>query len=160
MTAMPYLAELLEAVKAELDASGLGKGLCYQGVKPGAGVAYDFGDGCTGMLWTRLGNSFACSGAFPVQDDGSQRAPLRFAHTVEIGLIRGIDLPDDAEPATAEADFDDVERQLAESDAIVRAVCGYFARRRFDDWTLGSYLPVGPDGAILGGLWTVTARRG
>lgn len=160
MAALSTLAGLLEQTKVELTAAGLAAGLCYEGVKPGQDVAYDFGDDCAGMLWTRLQSTFASSAIFPNADFVAQRpgVPLRLAHVFEIGLVRGVELPDNAAPAEPVADYADVERQLAEQAAIFRAICSYFKPLRFVDWLPGSYVPVGPQGAVLGGVWTVTAR--
>lgn len=162
-TFLPYLDGLLAAAQGELEAAGLGDGLCYQGVKPGSMVAFDFGDDCSGILWTRLQSAYPSSDVFPQQDIASRRRgqPLRIAGIYEVGLVRAVAIPDNGEPIDQEAEYAQTQLQLADQQALLAAICGFFhlPGQRFADWMLGTYTPYGNEGGVLGGWWTVTARR-
>lgn len=155
--AYPYAKGLADAIEPELLRRGL-PDLCFCGVVPGAQVALDYcGDGCGGMAWVRLDRMYPSAVSFPLQDTNRWPGPVLFAQVFEIGLVRGITLPDNAEPPTAADQDEFAAGQLADMRALSDVICSYFGDTPY---LFGPYQPYGPTGGCVGGYWTVTAQVG
>lgn len=157
--AFPHLTALRDAIGPELDARGL-PGLCEGLIGAGAQTAFDYCDtSCDGMSWVRLDGAYA-SRDFPNADAEANRGRLLMAETFELGIVRGIDLPDDPaqgmDPAVLE---DSAAVQLADMSALLAVICAYFGGLGVP-YIVGSYTPYGPQGACVGGSWSVTAQTG
>lgn len=156
--ALPKATGLHAAVVAELVASGLDpSGFCFSGVVPGAQYALDhlIGD-CEGVLWVRVAGYAPI--AEPVQTQPTGRAqPPRMEAMYEVGLVRGVELRDDAEPADELTQYEQARLQWADAAALRRAICAYFTSVDWK-WDLHPYQPFGPEGGALGGVWGVNAR--
>lgn len=158
--AFPHLLGIRDAIAPELDARNL-PGLCEVMVGSGAEVAFGAcSTGCDGMGWVRLAGAFA-SADFPNPDSVPTRGPLLMAETFEIGLVRGMDLPDDPtdNDAMAVSVEDSGRIQLADMSALLAIICAYF-RGLGIPFLVGDYAPYGPAGGCVGGSWRVTAQTG
>jgi len=152
------LCDLSACLCAALTPEGAaGPDLCFCGVVPGQQVALDHGEcerGC-GMAWTRLVTAYPASGlAVPFDPTISGGCGLLLGVTIEIGVIRCINLPDDGIPEAAELERA-TRQQMEDMLAMRRAVlcCGL----ETGDYALSNYQPYGPEGIIVGGWWTLDA---
>lgn len=157
--AYPHAKALADAIPPELVARGLDD-LCFCGVVPGAQVSLDFcGDDCSGMAWVRLDRMYPSGTSFPIQDSVRRPGPVLFAQMFEIGLVRGLPVPDNGEAPDAAAQDGVAQSQLADMRALAAVVCDYFESRDIP-YLFGLYTPYGPAGGCGGGYWTVTAQVG
>lgn len=148
-TISEMIASLATCLCAELDPTPS----CFCGVLAG-GDPYDaMGDcdaGDCGQAWVRL------LGVVPATTVGQPDLTLRncsagLSYDLEIGVLRCFPSQegplDEAEMlAIAEQQYDDML-------AMRRAVncCD-----ELDEYILGPYIPVGPDGGAIGGVWNLT----
>lgn len=146
-----------DAVEAELRKVGRLDDLCAKTIYPGEAVPADYGvESCGGMLYLRLSTAFQSS-AFPTADVRPGVCGYALAYPFEVGILRPspipytnieIELPDDAAHREAtEKQFDDME-------AMYRGLTT--ALDDFDDFVIGSYVPIGPMGGVVGGQWDFT----
>lgn len=156
-TAMPTAQGLLETLQDELDRRGLGDDVVSTVLAPGAEYALDLvpEDGAT--IWVRVQAIFPSTTNFPIPDVAPNRGgAVSLAQVYELGVIRGFLPPDNADAPDPQQLSDAATVQLADSAAIYTAVCRYFGSRSIP-YMMGSYLPYGPLGAVVGGSWQVTA---
>lgn len=150
------LAALLESLTREIRAAGKEEDYCSLTVQPGNAVVFDFGpeSGCGGMGWVRLVSANPTV-SFPAADTGVNNCAYSLAYTVEMGLLgpapvltdrlNNFVLPDDVEL------FEAAARQSAELELMYRAI----RSAGIPQLVLGDYAPQGPDGGVMGGLWTM-----
>jgi hypothetical protein len=150
MSPIQILAGLLEALTAQIRAAGKEDDYCSITVQPGNAVSFDFGpeSGCGGIAWTRLVSSSPMV--------GSNGCILWMVHTIEVGMVGpvpGLDyslgeyiLPSDVEL------FDAASRQSDEMQMMIRALNS----ADVPGITIGDYSPSGPEGGVLGGMFTIT----
>lgn len=133
---------------------------CFCGVLPGAQVALDYAGcyegGCeNGMAWVRL------SGMYPASAIG--QANLRPGNCsvgtgvdIEVGVIRCAPQPaDDGTPPSAADQATASALQLADATAAKAAVlcCDGLS---LQDTIVAGWVPIGPEGAVLGGRLTLS----
>lgn len=134
---------------------------CLASVVGGAaadGIFATRGDGnCGGMLWVRLVNANR-SASFPTPTTANDCAGM-LAFPVEVGIARQAPqvlqptgrqpiLPTQAEVRAA------ADRQHEDMLGMYRAILKF--KDEVEDINLGSYSPIGPEGDVIGGAWTVT----
>jgi hypothetical protein len=152
------LAELASCLCRTLDEDGRPK-TCFCGVVGGTLVPMDYvGDcesdsGC-GMAWVRVVSigeqQFATEGV---------AMPSACAHpievTIEAGVVRCAPQPDNAgNPPSMAKQLEASEGQMADMASILKAIrCCFF---HDGELVLGTWTPIGPEGMILGGAWTLT----
>lgn len=157
--AFPNAAGLIDLVPAELAKRSLPE-TCFSGVVPGTTPALDYvyASDCGGMAWSRVTQLYPSTN-FPLNDQavsaGYAVPPL--AQTYELGLIRRAPVPDNGQPPAAEEQYDAGRIAMADQRALLAVICRWFQSRDIP-FLLGAWTPVGPDGAVVGGYWTVTAR--
>lgn len=155
--AFPLLAALLDSLTAEFRAAGLHEDLCSMTIQPGAIVPADYGD-CGGMAWVRLASSNPTV-SFPTGDLTINNCAYSLAHVVEVGAFRAGPLPEQVGGGvvlpTDEEQFEAARMQFADMAAMRRAI----TKAPIDYKILGTYQPIGPQGGVLGGTWTVTVGR-
>lgn len=152
----PILTALTSCLCAEVDKAGLEVCICTP--MPGDAIATDYVTPEAGMAWTRLASVFPSS-ALPGQDPRARCAsPIAF--TVEVGTAFCSPLPGpDGEPPDMVANFEATRVQLAGMSAALRAIrCCLGAAT--GEAVLGQYLPIGPQGGVVGGYWTVAIAQG
>lgn len=150
MSPIEILAALLESVTAQIRAAGKEEDYCSITVQPGNAVSFDFGpeSGCGGIAWTRL------VGSSPAL--GGNDCLMWMVHTIEVGMVGPVpgleytlgeySVPDDVQL------FDAAQRQSDEFMMLFRALKG----SRLAGLKVGDYAPQGPEGGVMGGLFTVT----
>jgi len=149
-TPIQILAELLEALTAQIRAAGKEDDYCSITVQPGNAVSFDFGpeSGCGGIAWTRLVASSPAVGA--------NGCVMWLVHTIEVGMVGPVpgleytlgeySVPEDTEL------FDAAQRQSDELVMLFTAL----KNSGVEGLTIGDYAPSGPEGGVMGGYFTVT----
>lgn len=155
MSVLSALGKVLDRLDVQLTAAGTREGLCAFTVYPGDAAPADYGsEDCGGMGWARLVTAVP-SVNFPASDLSVDNCAYRLAYSAEIGILRpgpipavfqqDMDLPDDAEHLAAAG------LQYADMAAMHAALAG--SRDDFDDMIIQSYVPLGPEGGVVGGSW-------
>lgn len=130
--------------------------LCFCGVLPGDAVAHDYGfsDNCAqpGMAWVRLLTAYPSS-AVGSADTTPNNCMKATGLDIEVGILRGYPIE---EQVSAEVAAEAVVRQYDDYERMLRAIlcCDAFSRT---DLVLGSYTPIGPMGAVFGGIYVFSA---
>lgn len=150
------MAALLEALTAEIRAAGKEEDFCAITVYPGTAVPVDFGpeSDCRGTAWVRLVGANP-SVAFPAADNGVNNCAYSLAYTVEMGMVAPAPemeerlgrfiVPTDVEQ------FEASMRMMGELEMMHRAI----RAAGIEQLVLGDWAPQGPEGGVLGGLWTM-----
>lgn len=150
------LVGLSDALRAELVRRQL-PSLTEHLVLAGSAVALDYitGPG-DGFAFVRLGSGFQTT-QFPIpQQTYSAGTALQIARQFELGIARGIPLPEDGSPLSRDEWFDISRLALADMNAIVATICSYFKSRDIP-FIVNNWVPLGPDGGVIGGSWTANA---
>lgn len=153
------IPSILEGLRGCLETRLAGSSFCG-GVRilPGATPALDgcWGD-CTGQAWVRLVRAWT-SMSFPAADTNPRLGPGLLVMQAEVGIARcmppmqqhtGAPDPDEVAAVMAQvlADMPVLRRTLSCCD-------------RPGDIVLGPYLPFGPQGGLVGGVWSATYEVG
>lgn len=157
MRALPeMMAALLEALTAEIRAAGKEDDFCAVTIYPGTAVPVDFGpeSDCRGTAWVRLAGANP-SVSFPAADNRVNNCSYSLAYTVEMGMVGPapvledslgrFTVPDDVEQ------FEASMRMMDELEMMHRAI----KAAGIDQMVLGDWTPQGPEGGVMGGLWTM-----
>ena len=157
MRALPeMMAALLESLTAEIRKAGKEEDFCAISIYPGTAVPVDFGpeSGCRGTAWVRLVGANP-SVSFPNADNGINNCVYTLAYTVEMGMVGpapvmedrlgNFVVPDDVEQ------FEASMRMMGELEMMHRAI----KNAGIDQLILGDWTPQGPEGGVMGGLWTM-----
>lgn len=147
----PGLDQLATCLCEELIRSGLPE-LCFCGVVAGT-PALDLTDEDKGMAWVRLLQVYP-STTFPQPTSTPSSCTAPLVAQVEIGVMRCFPAAMDVEHLPTEQEQWDAARlQQADMMAMYRAIqCCY---KKFDEFSIGAYTPLGPDGGLVGGTWQV-----
>lgn len=149
------MAALLESLTAEIRKAGKEDDYCAITIYPGTGVPVDFGpeSGCRGTAWVRLVSANP-SISFPSADNGLNNCAYSLAYTVELGMVGpapvmedrlgNFIVPDDVEQ------FEASMRMLGELEIMHAAL----RNADIDQMVVGDWSPQGPEGGVMGGLWT------
>lgn len=154
----PAITSLTSCLCLTLEAHGLPP-VCICTPLPGEQMATDYVTESAGMAWVRLESAWP-STAFPNQASSSTscKAPLAFA--IEIGVAYCAPMPDnDGTPPDMAANFEAVEVQLAAMSAMHAAVLCCFPSTSADV-AIGQYTPMGPEGGVVGGTWSIIVAEG
>lgn len=157
LTIEEMLAELLESLVRQIKARGREDDFCSITVQPGNAVAFDFGpeSDCRGGAWVRL-VGINPTMRFPAADVGVNNCAYTLAFIVEVGMMGPVPVMEDrlghfVLPGDTEL-FDAAMRQAGEAQLMFDAIKGALIPQK----VAGSYTPIGPDGGVIGGTWTVT----
>lgn len=152
------LDELAVCLCAQIVADDLPR-VCLCSLMPGDAVAFDYTGDCEnacGMAWVRLATAYP-SAIVGVPDLNLRNCSALLGFDVEVGIIRcgpviqeDGSLPDPAEHVTS------AELQIADMLAMRKAIA---CCRDSNNWILGTYTPVGPEGGVVGGAWTVSMQE-
>ena len=128
--------------------------LCFCGVLPGAQPYDAMGTGCTnhGQAWVRLASGFPSNrvGEPVTTVDNCDTGQ---GYTVEVGILRKF--PIQAQPLKSEVIIEHALAQIADMELMRKAISCCDALRP-KDFILGGWNPIGPDGDVIGGTWTLT----
>lgn len=151
---------LLANVMEELAKDVADPGLCMAAVFPGEQVPADYGadSTCKGQLFVRLATAHP-STRFPNPDVSLEACYSTLAYPLEVGLYRKAPVaktPMGARLVLPKADEhrNAARQQYKDLQAMHRAI--QRLREDVEDLVIGTYLPVGPEGGLVGGLWTLT----
>lgn len=157
MTVQSTLHALAECLCAQI-ATDDSPAMCFCGVVPGDAAVADYAGDCdteTGMAWVRLISTYPATGVgVPDERAGNCGAALGF--DVEVGILRMMSVGDDlGNPPTAAEQLAAVDQQVKDMMTMRRAVacCPALPGK---DFTLNTYTPQGPYGALVGGFWTIS----
>lgn len=145
------LVALAQQVKVEVEQNGL---LCFCGVIPGDSAAIEYAGECgeaDGMAWVRIAQAYPATGVgLAAQRPGV--CGVGTGYDIEVGSMRSITVTEEAPEATEVLAW--VEQQDADMNALRRAIqCGVVLNQK--DYILGNFTPIGPQGGMVGGAWTV-----
>lgn len=147
---MPVLTDLHECLCAELERAGL-SAECDCALVHGSAVNVAPPAVGKGYAWVGV-DSIVPSKSFPVQDSSPSNCPSPLVVNVTVGVLRCY-----AVKVTGESPEDMLkwmDMQMADMAAMRRAIlCCASAH---DDVMLGLYTPMGPEGGVYGGSWTVS----
>lgn len=153
------MEDLSACLCAEVSATNSGE-LCFCGVV--AGEAIDAGlagvGRCSGAAWVRLDQVFPSTN-FPDPDQKAECSTL-LAATIEVGVIRNVILGNDRRNPTVDELVAVTRAQVADMSAMHRAITCCVTKSNIDFvYVLNDYQPYGPEGGIVGGMWTVTVQQ-
>jgi hypothetical protein len=129
---------------------------CFCGVMPGenwiAEYAGDCRDKC-GSAWVRLGAAYPSVTAGEA-DTRPHNCGASIGVDIEVGIVRCAPVPNsvgEVDPAKVLAS---AQQQAEDILTMWRAIscCPEVTKR---DYILGQYSPVGPQGGLMGGIWTL-----
>lgn len=150
MTINEMLAALLESLTAQIRAKGREDDYCSITVQPGNAVVFDFGpeSGCGGIAWVR---TVGAALSPPVGRNDCNRWTI---YTVEVGMVGPAPLMENTlgqfvVPEDTEL-FEAAMRQGDELEMMLAAL----KTADIPDLQIGDYLPQGPEGGVMGGIWT------
>lgn len=157
LTLNQMLAALLEALTGQIRDAGKEDDYCSITVQPGNAVPVDFGpeSDCRGTAWVRL-VSASPTVSFPNADLSVNNCAYELAYVVEVGMFFPAPMMEDqmgnfALPSDMDQ-FEAAQRQGDEMALMYRAIQDADVPQKL----VGSYIPQGPEGGVLGGLWTLT----
>lgn len=149
------MASLAECLCAELCEDGPEP--CFCGVLPGDAYIAEYVGNCAdkcGSAWVRL------VAAYPSVTAGQPDQEVRRCGTslgleIEVGVLRCAPAPDSrGEPPPPGAVLAAADQQFADM-ILMRKVISCCPELQAFDYVLGTYTPAGPQGGLVGGLWTV-----
>ena len=155
MKVVEALAVLVDALKEELGKAENMDDFCSMTIMPGNEIPLDLD--CGGSGWVRL-VSVVPSEAFPSQSARPGNCGYMLAYSVEMAVFRPAPqmrkFANDVTVPSDEENFIAAEQQMADMTAMHAAMRS--ASQLFPDFLLGSYVPQGPEGGLVGGVWSMT----
>lgn len=153
------LLALATCLCAEITDHPVTPDVCFCGVVPGEETAYDYTGDCTnacGMAWVRLVTAYPST----VIGEASGQ-PGNCSHMlgmdVEVGILRCIEGPDEqGNPPSPDQMLAASMWQWEDMTTIRRAI---LCCQGSKDFLLGAYVPIGPQGNLVGGSWTVSMQE-
>lgn len=153
----PAIESLISCLCSQLVSDGLPP-VCICAPMPGEAIATDYVSDSAGMAWARLTSGWP-STSFPNADvTPGCAAPLAFG--VELGVAYcAPTMSDDGDPPDLTAQYEATRLQLAAMNTMRRAIACCFPGRA-PNVVLGTYTPIGPEGGVVGGVWTISVAEG
>lgn len=157
---LPLARVLLDSLTGVLVARTLNPPAHFA-LRTGQEVGFDLSQNedlcCEGLAYVKINRVYP-STEFPKEDeDWSPCGPLAWAAELEMGIIRCAPVGDvDSMPTDSE--WETATDLVANDSAAMRLAVEEFASRvaPLTDWMAGSWSPIGPVGACVGGVQTVT----
>lgn len=146
------LDRLVKCVCSNLSNRGAGD-TCWCGIWPGDNVSWEYCGECKhgvcGMGYVKVDSVFPSTTGTTKANGGTCYTPL--AVTVQVGALRCIPVPSTGEIPDPDTMRDVAADQFADMLALQYAIacCG------LDTHVLNAYTPLGPQGACVGGEWTI-----
>lgn len=148
----PVLDQLAVCLCEELIRSALPP-TCFCGVVAGE-PAFDITEDDRGYAWVRL-VAVSPTTDFPAPTITSRNCASMLMAQFEVGVMRCFPGALTGEMPTTTEQWEAVRLQQADMAAMYRAI--QCCAKKYAEFTLGAYTPVGPDGGYVGGNWTVYA---
>lgn len=150
----PILADLAACLCSQIIADGL-PAVCVCGVVPGIQASLDYAGDCTdacGQAWVRLITSYP-STIIGQPSERPGNCGTSIGIEVEMGIARCVDVGDGTNPPDPLNLAASAVLQSADMMAMWRAVA---CCRHSKDFAIGTYLPSGPAGGLVGGVLTLS----
>lgn len=148
------LAEVATCLCAQIAADGL-PDVCFCGVLPGEVTIADYASECDaacGMAYVRMTSMYP-SVAVGTPSEQAGNCATGLGIEVEVGILRCAPMPDsDGSPPGADEQLAATQLQIADALAAWKAIS---CCQNNQDFLLGTYTPVGPQGDVVGGFWAV-----
>lgn len=132
--------------------------VCYCGVVPGAGPPAVYAGNCKdkcGMAWVRLASVYPAT-AVGVASIVPARCDVGMGVDVEVGILRCMSVGDErGNLPSPQEQTDAVELQMADMLVMWKAILCCSAIPS-GDIILGQYQPLGPEGGLVGGAFTLS----
>lgn len=155
MKLIEAMAILLDALREEIAKTPDGEDFCVMSVMPGSDIPFD--DDCDGSAWVRL-VGVVPSTVFPNPANIPGNCASMLAYTIEVAAFRrapGFEkFGNTVTMPTNEEHFEASALMYGDMEAMHKAIKSTY--RLFPDTMLGSYVPQGPEGGVVGGIWTLT----
>lgn len=154
---MAIMGRALDALNEELLADGTREGLCEMALLHGDAVLLDYGmESCGGMGWVRLVSANPTTNFPQPAQAGSCTSDLAFP--MEMGIIRPAPMPETFQKKVTlpSADAQGAATSLALDDMAAMRRALMVMQQDMEQFQLGTYSPMGPEGGTQGGLWTFT----
>ncbi len=151
------LTGLAECLCAQLAADGL-PDVCFCGVIAGSEPYDASGIGecgeLNGQAWVRLVNAYPSSGV-GVPDLNVGNCNKGLGIDLEIGVLRYFPIEENGGSLEVTEMLVASQLQIADMISMQRAVvcCPAISEK---DYIMNTYTPIGPDGGLLGGSWTLS----
>jgi hypothetical protein len=133
--------------------------VCFCGVLPGEEVAYDWAGDCEtacGMAWVRLVTAYPSTVIGEATGTPGNCGSM-IGMDVEVGIMRCIPGMDDAgNPPSSDDLLAASLWQWEDMTTMRRAILCCTGSK---DFLLGAYVPIGPQGGLVGGAWTVSMHE-
>lgn len=160
---MSVISDLLTDLSACLCAALTPDGatepdLCFCGIISGEGVTADVGfegDDACGMAWVRLVAAYPAT-QIGIFDQSGNTCGKFLGVDIELGILRGIEVPEGTEVMDPDVVMAEAIQQADDMVLIRRAIQCCDSLENLD-YMLGTYTPIGPDGALAGGAWLISA---
>jgi hypothetical protein len=163
VTVYPAIINLAACLCLEIENSGLPKP-CACGPIVGE-LVYDYcsecntGD-CGGQAWVRFVSAYP-SDTFPNPQSTANNCYVPMAYQIEVGIVRCKPIGTNSgvrgyQPPTIEQNVEALRLQLADMEAMRRAIQCCFAADDDRSYIMSAYTTTPPDGDCLGGLFTLT----
>lgn len=152
------LASVLDEALTRLKVDGSDADLCSKTLMSGSDLILDYGlESCGGMLYVRLIGANTTA-SFPESDVTVNNCAYTLAYQCEVGLLRPAVMPEQAMKRlilpTNEQHFDQSMRQYGDMEKMLGALQAVGSG--YEEFIIGSYAPFGPEGGVIGGIWSFT----
>lgn len=150
----PTMTALAECLCTEILKAGLPP-TCLCGVLPGEAIDASYVTDSEGMAWVRLAGAYPYN-AFPNASLTGNPCVMPLAYQLEIGSLWCAPVARDSRgnPPTVDDQFATTEVQVAAMAAMHRAIVCCLPSERAQV-ALGQYTPSGPEGGVVGGVWSL-----
>lgn len=134
--------------------------VCFCGIVPGESAAATYAGDCDtrcGMAWVRMANLYPSTVIGQI-NSAPRNCATPLGVDVEVGILRCFDMADEYGP-NPEQLLSATQLQVADAQVIYRAIlcCDTISPR---DVTIGPYIPLGPQGGLVGGAVTLSMAVG
>jgi hypothetical protein len=152
------LEQLAACLCVQIEDDGL-MDPCFCGVVPGTGMVYGYlGDNCEqGVAWVRLEMAYPANavGQMAIVEGNCESS---LGADVEVGILRPMPVGDEfGNLPSGEIITGIAGLQIADAITMRKAIsCCSHA----EEWILGGYTPLGPEGGVVGGAWTINMIGG
>lgn len=102
--------------------------------------------------WVRVAEAYPATGIGIQEEATNANCEGMINLQIEIGVVRCIEVPSDGEAPTVSALLAASVQQIRDMVAIRKAI---LCCEHFEDYMLGTYTPIGPEGPQIGGIWTM-----
>lgn len=155
--AFDRVSALSDCLCAQLDKAGT-PDVCFCGILPGEVASSDYLGGCgvkNGMAWVRVKLMYPATSVGQA-DITIGNCNKELGMDIEVGIMRLYSVGDSrGNPPTPMQSREAAALQIIDAQTMLAAItcCDEISSR---DYVVGSYDPLGPEGGVVGGIWTIS----